>query len=73
MQIIEIDLKLLFQDFDRIITVIRKDKKQIDEQITCVLLQVKNDAASLLIVHDVAPNEIRRAFDYFIELYRKKQ
>lgn len=73
LQIIEIDLKLLFQDFDRIISVIRKDKKQIDEQITCVLLQVKNDAASLLIVHDVAPDEIRRAFDYFIELYRKKQ
>lgn len=73
-KIIDIDLSLLekcsFEDF---ISAIRKDKKQVDNNITAVLLSKYGDVGELSIVHDVTKEEVKNAVQYFITLYGKEK
>lgn len=48
-------------DMDKIISAIRKDKKQVSADLTAVLMK---DDMQLNIVHDVTVEEIQRAVDY---------
>ena len=52
--------------FDRFLEAIRKDKKQIGDQLTAVLMT--DNARDLRIVHDISVEEIRDAFRYFCGL-----
>lgn len=56
-------------DFDQLINAIRKDKKQINEGLTGVLLD--NDF-KLKIYHDLNQNEIEQAFNQVLEYLRSR-
>ncbi len=49
--------------FDRFLEAIRKDKKQVSDQLTAVLMT--DTARDLRIVHDISVEEIRDAFRYY--------
>lgn len=51
-------------DMDKIISAIRKDKKQVSTDLTAVLMK---DDMHLNIVHDVKVEEIQRAVDYLFD------
>lgn len=55
-------------DMNRVDQAIRKDKKQIDTDLTGVLL---HDDMRLSVYHDLQKNEIDRAFQYVIDYLRK--
>lgn len=59
--IIKVDKNNQNYNFSTIMSCIRKDKKQIGDSITCVLM--KNDS-SLEIVHDATEQEIQSALEY---------
>lgn len=63
LQIIMFDLIEHF-DFEKYIEAIRKDKKQIDENLTAVL--ICNDELDLSVVHDLQVKEIYNALDHLI-------
>ena len=67
LQVIHIDHDLRTLDFDEYIRAIRKDKKQIGNQLTAVLMT--NVPKDLRILHDIQQSEIRNAIDYFCDLY----
>lgn len=60
-KIIHIDNSDIDFDMDKIISAIRKDKKQISTDLTAVLLK---DDMKLVIVHDVTLGEIQEAVEY---------
>ena len=74
LRIIDIDLSLfsdfVFADF---VSAVRKDKKQVNNEITAVLITRYGEKGELSIVHDVKEEEIKSAVDYFIQLYRKEK
>ncbi len=67
LKVIHIDYDLRTMDFDGFIKAIRKDKKQVSDQLTAVLMT--NVPKDLRIVHDVLLEEIRDTVDYFCKLY----
>ena len=66
-KVIHIDYDLRTLNFDDYLKAIKKDKKQVDERLTAVLMT--DTAKDLRIVNDVKPEEIRKALDYFCEYY----
>jgi 3-dehydroquinate synthetase len=56
-------------DCEKIISAIRKDKKQTDQQITAVLLTENFD---LNIAHDLTADEVREAVSYFSDRLAKR-
>lgn len=66
-KIIHIDYDFKRMDFDRFLSAIMKDKKQIDTSITAVLLSDGKD--NLCIVHDVSIDEVRSAVNHFCDVY----
>lgn len=71
LKVIDIDISSLDVPLEWIIDVMRKDKKQTGEELTAVLLEEKSGQSELHIVHDLKIEEVRKAFDYFKELYMK--
>ena len=69
-RIIHIDYDFNMMVFDEYINAVRKDKKQVNEQITAVLLS--GDNRDLIIVNDVQVEEIGEAFKRIKELFCKK-
>lgn len=65
-QIIHIDNTLLDIPFDKYIAAIRKDKKQVDDNLTAVLL---SEDFSLGVYHNLNENEINAAVKYVQELF----
>ena len=49
---------------------IRKDKKQVSESLTAVLISSYGENGELSVVHDVTEQEIDYAINYFKKLYR---
>ncbi len=66
-KIININVNSIDPDMDKIIAAIRKDKKQINTDLTAVLM--KNDM-SLTVVHDVKIDEISYAINYLFNKLR---
>ena len=67
LRVIHIDYDFKTMPYDEFIKAVRKDKKQVDEQITAVLLS--GNSRDLVIVHDVQLNEIKAAFDHVNKLF----
>ena len=67
-QIIKVDLTSINGDSDILINAIKKDKKQVDDSITAVLM---NQDMSLEIVHDVTKEEILEAIEEMKALVKK--
>ncbi len=74
LQIIDIDIDLLAEcSHEDFISAIRKDKKQIDKNITAVLITDYSNKCELKVVHDVSVDEIFYGLNYFVELYGKER
>ena len=58
------DLRI-YVDIENIINAIRKDKKQIDKELTAVLF---DENMKLCIVHDVKKEEITKAINYTLNI-----
>lgn len=67
--VVDIDVSLLYKPLETYVDAIRKDKKQINDSLTAVLISKYSESGELTIVHDVTVNEVKEAIDYFIELY----
>ena len=63
-QIIHIDTKSINMNMDKLINAIHKDKKQVGNELTAVLMK---DDMSLNIVHDVTQDEIDDAVAYLFQ------
>ena len=63
-KIIHVDAKHIHVSMDEIISAIHKDKKQVGEQLTAVLMK---DDMKLQIVHDVQREEIEKAINYVFD------
>lgn len=72
LEIIDIDYKLLDSPIDNYLSAIRKDKKQINNQLTAVLIQKYGNKAELTIVHNLQEKEVAESIVYFNNLYREK-
>lgn len=66
-KIIHIDLKHIAVDMEEIMSAIRKDKKQVSNELTAVLM---SGEMKLNIVHDVKREEIERAINYLFAKLR---
>lgn len=66
-KIINVDISDISVNIDEIINAIRKDKKQIDSNLTAVLM---DENMKLLIVHDVKIEEIEKAFNFIINFLK---
>lgn len=71
MQVINIDIKLLKKPIEQYMNAVRKDKKQIGDSLTAVLISSYGMTGELTIVHDVTQEEIQNAIGYFIEMYKE--
>lgn len=70
LKVIDIDIELLNKPLNDYIRAIRKDKKQINESLTAVLISNYGVNGELSVVHDITEKEIGEAINYFIELYK---
>lgn len=70
LKIIQIESNLLMAPLSDILQAIKKDKKQVDNGMTAVLMASVNGETELNVVHDMTEAEVKYAFDYFINLYQ---
>ena len=70
LEVIDIDSKLLDKPLEDYMKAIRKDKKQVSESLTAVLISHYGENGELSVVHDVTEQEIDYAINYFKKLYR---
>lgn len=68
LQVIHINYALMDKPMEEILGAMRKDKKQVSDSLTIVLMT--DQVGELRIVHDATTDEIREAFSYFEKLYR---
>ena len=52
---------------------IKKDKKQVNNSLTSVLITNYGIGSELSIVHDTTENEIQDAINYFVEMYKVRK
>lgn len=71
LQVIHINYELMDKPMEELLGAMRKDKKQISDSLTVVLMT--DTPGELEIVYDAAPDEIRDAFVYFGKLYKSTQ
>lgn len=64
-KIIHVNLNEIDWDMDEVIKAIRKDKKQIDNALTCVLLE---EDMKLKVVHDLKREEVEKAVGEMLKL-----
>lgn len=70
LKVIKVDVSLLNAPINKIIDAIRKDKKQVDNALTAVLLTEElKEHIDLKIIHDLTEEEVSYALEYFIKLY----
>lgn len=72
LKVIDIDITLLERPISDYMNAIRKDKKQINDSLTAVLIKKYGYDAEIQVVHDVSPEEIEDAINYFISIYKDK-
>lgn len=74
LRVIDINLKLMQNcNISDYISVMRKDKKQTDNNLTAVLITNFEKKAELTVIHDLKIEEIDYALNYFMEIYRKHE
>lgn len=71
LQVIDIDVTLLEKPIDDYLSIIKKDKKQVNDSLTSVLITKYDSVGELTIVHDTTVKEIEDSINYFIDLYKK--
>lgn len=71
LKVIDIDITLLLCPFEEYMKAIRKDKKQINDSLTAVLITKYGEQSELSVVHDVTELEIEETINYFIDLYKR--
>lgn len=72
LKVIDIDHKLLSRPIENYMNAIRKDKKQVNESLTAVLISKYDKNGELSVIHDLTEKEVEEAVKYFIELYKGK-
>lgn len=72
LRVIDIDSKLLEKPLAEYMKAIRKDKKQVNDALTAVLISSYGNSAELSVVHNITEAEIEYAINYFIKLYEVK-
>lgn len=73
LDVIDINVDLLKKPLDEYLKAIKKDKKQIDDSLTAVLLSEYGACGKLSIVHDITAKEVNDSINYFIDLYEAKK
>lgn len=71
-KVINVDVTLLEQPMEGYMSAIRKDKKQVGDSLTAVLISDYGKIGELTIVHDITQDEIKGAIDYFIKIYKER-
>lgn len=69
-KIIHVDISKFTVNMDDILSAIHKDKKQVGNQLTAVLMR---DDMKLQIVHDVKSTEIEKAVNYLFDIISEKE
>lgn len=69
LKVIDVPKDIVHFDKKMFVDAIRKDKKQIGNSLTAVLLIDAAQSKELIIVHDITVEEINYAIDYFHNLY----
>lgn len=69
LQVINIDSEILNKPLADYLKAIRKDKKQISDSLTAVLITQYGSESDLQVVHDVKEKEIEDAIKYFLDIY----
>lgn len=72
LKVIDIDVDLLEKSSEDYLKAIKKDKKQVDDAITTVLICKYGLKSELSIVHDTKKKEIEEAISYFVQLYKAR-
>lgn len=72
LRVIDINVTLLDRPLDEFMKAIRKDKKQVSDSLTAVLISSYGKTSELSIVHDMTEKEVDEAISYFKELYRNE-
>lgn len=73
LQVIDINPELLNKPLEDYLKAIRKDKKQISDSLTAVLISRYGSESDLQVVHDVKEKEIEDAIKYFLDVYNTKK
>ena len=73
LKVIDIDVKLLDKPFEDYMKAMRKDKKQVGDSLTAVLISRYGKNGELSVVHDVTEKEVMDAIDYFKRIYQVKR
>lgn len=69
LRVIDIDVQLLRRPTADYLAAVRKDKKQINDSLTAVLITRYGKDSELSVVHDMSEKELEDAVDYFVRLY----
>lgn len=72
LRVIDINPKLLDKPLSEYVKAIRKDKKQVNDSLTAVLISSYGKEGELSIIHDLKEKEVHDAIDYFKQLYEVK-
>lgn len=72
LKVIDINLKSMDKPLGEYIKVIRKDKKQVGDSLTAVLISKYGDKGELEVVHDITEDEINEAIRYFMKVYEEE-
>ncbi len=70
LRVIDVEENLLNQPLEEFLKAIRKDKKQVGDSLTAVLIDDYGKTSNLSIVHDLTEKEVDDALKYFMELYK---
>lgn len=69
-QVINIDPELLNKPLENYMKAIRKDKKQIGNSLTSVLIKNYDKTSELAVIKDTTESEVENAIKYFIKEYK---
>lgn len=72
LRVIDINIDLLEKPLTEYMKAIRKDKKQVSESLTAVLISSYENEGELSVVHDICEQEVEDAICYFKKLYGEK-
>lgn len=71
LRVIQVDVTLLEKPIEEYMSAIHKDKKQVGNSLTAVLISGYEECGDLSVVHDVSQKEIHDAINYFISIYKE--
>lgn len=69
MQVIDVDIAILNRPIEEYVKVIRKDKKQVGDSLTAVLMEQQHGKNNFVIVHNLTKQEIQYAVSYVLQLF----